>query len=177
MSDCSKHGPDTAGDIWPVPSILCAVGGRRWGSYDLLDLFVPLLLGHVNDDTPILPFPPHSSHWTYPSEFCLVLTGLMCQPPLNICIILVCLTGLPWWLSSKESTCSAGVSDDAGLIPGSGRSPGGGHGNPLQYSCLENPMDRGACGLQSIRVAKSRTQLERPSTCACTVCLKNVFFI
>ena len=41
----------------------------------------------------------------------------------------------------KESTCSAG---DAGSIPGSGRSPGGGHGNTLQYSCLENPMDRGA---------------------------------
>ena len=37
---------------------------------------------------------------------------------------------------SKESTCSAG---DLGLIPGSGRSPGGGHGNSLQYSCLENP--------------------------------------
>ena len=34
-----------------------------------------------------------------------------------------------------------------GSIPGSGRSPGGGHGNPLQYSCLENPMDRGAWGL------------------------------
>ena len=33
---------------------------------------------------------------------------------------------------------------DAGLIPGSGRSPGGGHGNPFQYSCLENPIDRGA---------------------------------
>ena len=41
----------------------------------------------------------------------------------------------------KESTCNAG---DPSLIPGSGRSPGGGHGNPLQYSCLENPMDRGA---------------------------------
>ena len=41
----------------------------------------------------------------------------------------------------KESTCNAG---DMGLIPGLGRSPGGGHGNPLQYSCLENPMDRGA---------------------------------
>ena len=41
----------------------------------------------------------------------------------------------------KESTCHAG---DLGLIPGSGRSPGGGHGNPLQYSCLEHPMDRGA---------------------------------
>ena len=43
--------------------------------------------------------------------------------------------------SGKESACSAG---DPGLIPESGRSPGGGHGNPLQYSCLGNPMDRGA---------------------------------
>ena len=41
----------------------------------------------------------------------------------------------------KESACNAG---DLGLTPGSGRSPGGGHGNPLQYSCLEDPMDRGA---------------------------------
>ena len=48
--------------------------------------------------------------------------------------------GLPLWLSSKESICKAG---DAGLIPGSGRSPGKGHGNPLQYSHLEYPMDRG----------------------------------
>ena len=43
----------------------------------------------------------------------------------------------------KESTCSAGDIRDTGSVPGSGRSPGGGHGNPLQYSCLENPMDRG----------------------------------
>ena len=49
--------------------------------------------------------------------------------------------GLPPWLSGKESTCNAG---DVGSIPGSGRSPEGGHGNPLQDSCLENPMDRGA---------------------------------
>ena len=41
----------------------------------------------------------------------------------------------------KEFACSTG---DLGSIPGLGRSPGGGHGNPLQYSCLENPMDRGA---------------------------------
>ena len=45
------------------------------------------------------------------------------------------------WLSSKESTCNVG---DVGSTPGSGRSAGGGHGNPLQYSCLENPMDSGA---------------------------------
>ena len=60
-----------------------------------------------------------------------------------------CTEGLPWWLSSKESTCSAEATGDAGLIPGSGRAPGGGHGNPLQYSCLEIHMDRGACRLQS----------------------------
>ena len=46
---------------------------------------------------------------------------------------------------------------DAGLIPESGRSPGGGNGNPLQYSCLENPMDRGAWGATVHGVAKSRT--------------------
>ena len=50
-------------------------------------------------------------------------------------------TGLPWWPSGKESACNAG---DLGLIPGLGRSPRGGHGNSLQFSCLENSMDRGA---------------------------------
>ena len=49
--------------------------------------------------------------------------------------------GLPCWLSGKESAWNAG---DLGSIPGLGRSPGEGHGNPLQYPCLENPMDRGA---------------------------------
>ena len=48
---------------------------------------------------------------------------------------------------------------DPGLIPGSERSPGGGHGNPLQYSCLENPMDRGTWWATVHGVAKSRTQL------------------
>ena len=43
----------------------------------------------------------------------------------------------------------------AGLIPGSGRSPGGGHGNPLQYSCLENPMDRGVWPATVHNVTKS----------------------
>ena len=44
----------------------------------------------------------------------------------------------------KNLLANAGDTGDAGLIPGSGRSPGGGHGNPLQYSCLKNPMDQGA---------------------------------
>ena len=45
------------------------------------------------------------------------------------------------WLSGRESTCNAGDIRDTSSISGSGRSPGGGHGNPLQYFCLENPMD------------------------------------
>ena len=49
--------------------------------------------------------------------------------------------GFPGGSDGKESACSAG---DLGLIPGLGRSHGRGYGNPLQYSCLENPMDRGA---------------------------------
>ena len=52
--------------------------------------------------------------------------------------------GLPWWLNVKEFACSAGDKGDVGSIPGLGRSPKEGNGNPLQYSCLENPMDRGA---------------------------------
>ena len=49
---------------------------------------------------------------------------------------------------------------DADLIPGLERSPGGGHGSPLQYSCLENPMDRGACRAVIHRVRKSQTRLK-----------------
>ena len=61
---------------------------------------------------------------------------------------------LPGGPDSKESACNAG---DLGLIPGLGKSPGGGHGNPLQYSCLENSMDRGAWRATVHGVAKSWT--------------------
>ena len=62
---------------------------------------------------------------------------------------------LPQWLSSEESTCDAGATEDAGSIPGLGGSPGQGHGNPLQYFCLENPKDRGAWRAIVYRVAES----------------------
>ena len=61
------------------------------------------------------------------------------------------------WLSSKESPCSSGATGDTGLITGSGRSPGGGHGNAFQYSFLENPVDRGAWRAADHGVTKSRT--------------------
>ena len=63
----------------------------------------------------------------------------------------------------KNLPASAGDISDTGSISESGRSPGGGHGNPLQYSCLENPMDRGARGATVHRVTQSWTQLKQLS--------------
>ena len=57
----------------------------------------------------------------------------------------------------KNLPADAGDTGNIGLIPGSGRSPGGGHGNPLQYSCLENPVDRGAWWATVHGVSQSRT--------------------
>ena len=72
--------------------------------------------------------------------------------------------GLPWWLSGKESACNAGDTEDAGSVPGSESSPGERHGNPLQYSCLENPMDRGTWWATVHGVTKSWAQLKLLST-------------
>ena len=60
----------------------------------------------------------------------------------------------------EEYACNAEDARDTGSTPGSGRSPGEGHGNPLQYSCLENPMDRGAWWAIVHRSAKSQTRLK-----------------
>ena len=64
----------------------------------------------------------------------------------------------------KNLPANAGDIRDPGSIPGSGRSPEGGHGNALQYSCLENPVDRGAWCVAVHQVTKSRTLLKRLST-------------
>ena len=68
--------------------------------------------------------------------------------------------GFPGGSDSKEYTCNAG---DLGLIPGLGRSPGVGHGNLLQYSCLEDPMDEGPGGLHLME-SQSWIQLKQLST-------------
>ena len=67
--------------------------------------------------------------------------------------------GLPRWCQSVVRNPPANAADvrDAGSIPGLGRSPGGGHGNPLQYSCLENSMDGGAWRVMVHRVTNSQT--------------------
>ena len=70
----------------------------------------------------------------------------------------------------KNLPAYAGDTRDAGLIPGLGRSRGEGNGNPLQYSCLENPMDGGAWQARVHMVAKSRTRLKRLSSSSSSRC-------
>ena len=82
--------------------------------------------------------------------------GQSATSPEGVCTALLTLGALPWWFSGKESACKAGGTSS---IPGSGRSPGEGNGNPLQYSCLENPMDRETWQATVHGIAKSRTRL------------------
>ena len=72
-------------------------------------------------------------------------------------LILYLQHGIRWSLfgsTDKQSTCNAGDTADVGLIPGSERSPGGGNGNPLQYSCWEIPWTEESGGLQSVGLQK-----------------------
>ena len=91
--------------------------------------------------------------------FVLLFAFVLCLDEFTIKSLVYIFMGLPWWLSGIESALSAGAAGDAGSIPGSGRSPGGWHGYPLQYSCLENPMDRGAWHSIVHRVMKNQTGL------------------
>ena len=69
--------------------------------------------------------------------------------------------GFPGDTVVKNLPANVGDTRDMGLIPGSGRSPGGGNGNPLQYSCPENPRDRGAWWAAVYGVAQSWTRLKQ----------------
>ena len=77
-------------------------------------------------------------------------------------LLLLCASQVAQVVANQPA--NAGDVRDTGSIPGWGRSPGEGHDNPLQYSCLENPMDRGACWATVHGVAKGWTPLKRLST-------------
>ena len=74
----------------------------------------------------------------------------------------------------KNPPANAGGTRDVGSVPALGRSPGEGHGNPLQYSCLENPMDRGAWWVTIHGVEKSRAQMKQFSIVACVSSAKKM---
>ena len=76
------------------------------------------------------------------------------------------LSGLHRGLRGEKSACNAEAARDTGSIPGLGKFPGGGYGNPLQYSCLENPMDRGPWRATVHGVTKSQTGLKHLAAAA-----------
>ena len=82
----------------------------------------------------------------------------------------------PVVLVVKNPPANAGGKRDVGSIPGPGRSSGGGHGNPLQYSCLENPMDRGAWWAMPHKVTKSWKRLNHPSMHSLTLKIVQSFW-
>ena len=92
--------------------------------------------------------------WTLPSFFTQFSSNEI-APVMGIHSFRCLKMGFPGGSDGKEF-CNAG---DLGSIPGSERSPGGGHSNPFQYSCLENPMDRGAWWATVHGVTKNETQL------------------
>ena len=85
----------------------------------------------------VLELQHQSFQWIFRTDF---LKEILSLTPYNL--------GIPQWLSSKDPPANAGDVRDTGSIPGLGISPGGGHGNPLQYSCLENSMYRGVGRLE-----------------------------
>ena len=95
----------------------------------------------------------HAHVFIHPVSLCLLVGALN---PLTFKVII---DMYPGGSDGKESACNAGATGDTGLIPGSGRSPGEGNGNPLQYSCLKNPMNRRAWKATVYGVLKSSKKL------------------
>ena len=107
------------------------------------------------------------AYLTFPCPSCLLFfwhVSLAEASPCFRCFLgFMCLCWASPMARGKESACDAGNAGDTGSIPESGRSPGEGNGNPLQYSCLENPMDRG----YSHGVAESDTTGVTEYKCTC----------
>ena len=97
-----------------------------------------------------------------------VLEGLLSESVITSWKLYLINMGFPVALMVKDPPANAGAVREAGLIPESGRTPGGGHGHPLQYSCLENPMDRGAWQATVCGAAKNWTRPKQFITHACT---------
>ena len=130
---------------------------KHWPSFwKKNDSWIGLIKSHYDIiSAAVFGLPFSSSPWTLHSpEICPSwLKYILLPSPLS-------LLGLPWCPCGKESACNAGDARDEGSIPGSGRSPGGGEGNPLQYYCLENSLDREVWWNTVHRVTKSRIPTE-----------------
>ena len=123
--------------------------------WDSMDCSLPGSLVHVLFQTRILDWVAMpSSRGSSQSRDQTRVSYVTCKQVFFLPLAL--LWGFPGGSEGKASACNA---EDLGSIPGSGRSSGKGNGNPLQYSCLENPMDRGAWWTTVHGIAKSRTRV------------------
>ena len=152
----------SCGRIFCVPPWLSSCGWVR-------ELQVSVVAGHWLNCARMWDATSWARDWTgSPGLHGGILTtgspGKFCMNISKACH--TCFGGFPGDSVSNDSTCNAGDTGDAGSIPGSGRCPGGGCGNPLRCSCLENPMDREGRQATVNRVKKSQTQLQRRSTLA-----------
>ena len=147
--------------MWHLKVILCTfvvLYVRRWGSHGEEEHW--LCLGFSFSFKVFSRAVIHTRRKRV--KYCVSLYSLPSALPNYIWIIRP--LGFPGAASGKEFTCAdAGDRRDMGSVPGLGRSPGGGHGNPSQYSCLENPMDKGAWWATVHRVTESQTWLKRLS--------------
>ena len=91
---------------------------------------------------------------------CICVAESLCYSPETfITLLVISQLVFPFGSDGKEYVCMPANAGDLGLMPGSGRSPGEGSGSPLQYSCLENPMDRGVWQATVHEVPKSQIRL------------------
>ena len=140
--DCVLSATDpSAGHCWPTPPLETPGHSQASLAESLVEV--------------IAPFP---GSWSTQGFVCTLWASLVgmkfdCKHDFAPATILL---GFPGDSDGKESACSAG---HLGLMTGLGRSPGEGNGNPLQWSCLENPMDRGPWWAPVHGVTKSQTQL------------------
>ena len=129
-----------------MSTAMCWIPTRYWtwgGLGDALHVGVPSLVYYKGETWKLFTWWNISVEWADANSIVIYFSLQASQVALVI----------------KNPSANAGGIRDTGSIPRLGRSPGGGHGNPLQYSCLENPMDRGTWWTSVQRVAESQTWL------------------
>ena len=147
--------------IWAVESNSWVQGSREWLHCILKRRREPLLADLLGAFLPLDT--AHSHSWCDDLTW-VILWNLKHRMPR------VCPGAFPGDASGQETTCQCRRLKRCSFNPGLGRLPGGRYGNPLQYSCLENPTDRGAWRATAHGVAKSRTQLKWLSTAQHNIC-------
>ena len=145
----------------PLDTVFSPVNGKRDQSYPTSQNWSIKYENDVCCQASLEDRPPPQSCLspTTPSSFLELETNLPNQQELEITKTELIPSWVYIYISPIESACNAG---EPGSIPGSGRSPGEGNGNPLQYSCLENPMDRGAWRATVCGVAGTDTTEQLP---------------